>query len=464
MASVDFQIPHNDVAEAALLGALLFAPNTVDTIRDIVRPMDFYTPVHRAIFEAICAVSDSGKSPSPAMLKPFLDGNGDLKAAGGMTYLVDLASHAASVINAREVAGQLRELGQRRALIEAMAETIHRACKTDDFDDQISSIMEDADCSLTAILNRELTESAGIKQVSAAQAFEEMMEDFHAAQSGVTCGDIASLDEQLGPIRPHHLAIMAGRPGMGKTAAALCYAIGAARRGHGVLFVTLEMNRLELMQRAASALIFDGHRGVPYELIRDGRAEGNDLRALASAGRAFRDLPINIVDAGSLTIGRLNAIVRRWKRRMAAKGQSLDLVVVDYLQLLHPDSKTRSTVEAVSEVSRGLKAIAKTHDLGVLALAQLNRGVEQREDKRPMLSDLRDSGQIEQDADAVVFLYRQEYYLRLAEPKDEVDKIEWQRALDAVSKKIDFIVAKRRNGTTGTARGEFHGAFMAVRG
>ncbi|TNE38292.1 MAG: replicative DNA helicase [Sphingomonadales bacterium] len=463
MASLDIEIPFNQDAEAALIGALFIAPDCIDAVRDIIAPTDFYTPLHRSIFDAICAISANGEIPSPITIRPYLVDNEELKQAGGSAYLVGLTTSGSSVIAIAGLARQIRELSQRRDLIDAMADMIGRACNTN-ADDSISSVMEDADCSLTSILNRELAENSGIKQVSVAQAFDEMIEEMNQPQSGVTCGDIACLDDCLGPIRRHHLAIMAGRPGMGKTAAALCYALGAAKRGHGILFVTLEMNRLELMQRAASALIFDGHRGVPYELIRDARVQGDDMRGLMSARRSFHDLPINIVDAGSLTIGRLNAIVRRWKRRMAAKGQNLGLVVVDYLQLLHPDSKTRSTVEAVSEVSRGLKAIAKTHDLGVLALAQLNRGVEQREDKRPMLSDLRDSGQIEQDADAVVFLYRAEYYLRLAEPKEDVDKIEWQRALDAVSKKIDFIVAKRRNGTTGTARGEFHGAFMAVRG
>lgn len=463
MAALEIEIPSNVEAEAALIGALFNAPDRIEATRDIVTPGDFYTPLHRTIFEAMCAVSEKGGTPSPVTLRPYLADNKDLHDVGGLAYLVGLSSSAVSVIGLSDFARQIRDLAQRRALIDAMAEMIGRASKTD-ADDNISSIMEDADCSLTSILNRELTESAGIKQVSAAQAFEEMMEEFHAPQSGVTCGDIACLDESLGPIRRHHLTIMAGRPAMGKTSAAMSYAIGAAKRGHGVLFVTLEMNRLELMQRSASAIIFDGHRGVPYELIRDGRAEGEDLRRLASAGRAFRDLPLNIVDAGSLTIGRLNAIVRRWKRRMAAKGQSLDLVVVDYLQLLHPDSKTRSNYEAVSEVSRGLKTIAKTHDIGVMALAQLSRSVESRDDKRPMLSDLRDSGQIEQDADAVVFLYREEYYLRLAEPKDQSKRPEWEAALDMVKKQINFIIAKRRNGTTGTAIGEFHGAFQAVRG
>lgn len=463
MAALEIEIPSNVEAEAALIGALFNAPDRIEAARDIVTPGDFYTPLHRAIFGAMCAVSEKGGTPSPVTLRPYLADSKDLHEAGGLAYLVDLSSSAVSVIGLSDFARQIRDLAQRRALIDAMAEMIGRASKTD-ADDNIGSIMEDADCSLTSILNRELTESAGIKQVSAAQAFEEMMQDFRAPQSGVTCGDIACLDDRLGPIRRHHLAIMAGRPGMGKTAASLSYAIGAAKRGHGVLFVTLEMSRMELMQRAAAAMIFDGYRGVPYELIRDGRAQGDDLRLLASTGREFRDLPLNIVDAGSLTIGRLNSIVRRWKRRMAAKGQSLDLVVVDYLQLLHPDSKTRSNYEAVSEVSRGLKAIAKTHDLGVMALAQLSRSVESRDDKRPMLSDLRDSGQIEQDADAVVFLYREEYYLRLAEPKDQSKRPEWKAALDEVKKQINFIIAKRRNGTTGTAIGEFHGAFQAVRG
>lgn len=463
MASLDIELPRNVEAEATVLGGIFIAPEMLDRVRDILKPDDFGEPLHRAIFEAVCMIADRGGTPSPVTVSPYLKDMEEFKAARGAAYLVGLTSSSIHMVGLVSIAEQVGEISKRRKLIESMAAMIERASALSGEDD-VSKIMEDADCSLTAILNSELSETAGIKQVSAYQAFAEMMDDFHAPQSGVTCGDIACLDDALGPIRKHHFVVMAGRPGMGKTCAALSYAIGAARKGFGVLFVTLEMSRLELMQRGASSILFGSGRAVPYEMIRDGVARGEDLRALASAGRLFGDLPLNIVDAGSLTIGRLNAIVRRWKRRMAAKGQSLDLVIVDYLQLLRPDTRTRTTVDAVSEVSRGLKSIAKTHNLGVMALAQLNRGVEQREDKRPMLSDLRDSGQIEQDADAVVFLYRQEYYLRLAEPKSEADKIEWRKALDAVEKKIDFIVAKRRNGVTGTVRGEFHGAFMAVRG
>ena len=170
------------------------------------------------------------------------------------------------------------------------------------------------------------------------------------------------------------------------------------------------------------------------------------------------------MDVGSLNIGRLNMLVRRHARAMAAKGFSLDLVIVDYLQLLSPDHKGRSNYEAVSEVSRGLKALAKDNELAVFALAQLSRTVETRPDKRPQLSDLRDSGQIEQDADAVLFLLRKEYYLRQEEPDPLSPKrVDWENHLDAVKGQIEFILAKRRNGTTGTAIGQFHGAYQAVR-
>ena len=226
------------------------------------------------------------------------------------------------------------------------------------------------------------------------------------------------------------------------------------------------MNRLELMQRATSDVLFDGASGIPYEAIRDGRfTSDNARRRVYEAARVFRNMPLHLVDASSLTIGRLNMIVRRYQRRMEAAGQKLELVMVDYLQLLRPDFRTDNMNLAVSEVSRGLKAIAKQYDVGVMALAQLNRSVESRPDKRPMLSDLRDSGQIEQDADAVVFLYRDEYYLRQGKPPENDPRfIDWQAAMDKCAGNIDFIVAKRRNGPGGSATGRFFGAYQAVRG
>lgn len=457
-------LPCNVEAEAALLGAILVNDDIVDAVADIVSPDDFYEPVHGRIFRACVQVHSSGGKVNPITLKPLLGNDPALMEAGGTVYLVQITTTIAGYIGWREFAEQIRELSRRRKLIGAMQELIERSHQTGG-DDTIASILEDADTSLTTILDGSLDEMAGVKQVSASQAFNDMLAEYDQPDSGVRCHTIPALDHRLGPIRPHHLVIGAGRPGMGKTAFALSYSLGAARNGHGVLFVSLEMSRIELMQRATADMLFDSSWQVPYDKIRDNKLDGQDRREVYRAGQYFKDLPLNIIDAGSLTIGRLNMLVRRWKRRMEAKGKKLELVVVDYLQLIRPDGKSKGLYEAVSEVSRGLKSIAKTYDLGVLALAQLSRDVEKRPDKRPMLSDLRDSGQIEQDADAVMFLYREEYYLKQVEPKPNTDDyFRWEQAMEIVHGEIDFIVAKRRNGTGGICKGEFHGAYQAVRG
>jgi replicative DNA helicase len=283
--------------------------------------------------------------------------------------------------------------------------------------------------------------------------------------SGVTSQRIEAVDELLGPLEPKSLTIVAARPGMGKTAFSSSYALGAARAGHGVLFVSLEMSRDQLAGRMIADVAFDdADARIPYTAIQ--RRNLNDwqrARARQVAGW-IGELPLTIVDAGSLTVGRLDMLIRRNRRRMAARGKSLDLVVVDYLQLLNPDHRAKSAYEATSEVSKRMKAMAKDHEVAIMALAQLSRSVEQRQDKRPLLSDLRDSGQIEQDADAVLFLMREEYYLMQTEPQNDPEAHErWEAKLERCRGTIDFIVAKQRHGTTGTARGRFFGPYQAVR-
>lgn len=251
---------------------------------------------------------------------------------------------------------------------------------------------------------------------------------------------------------------------MGKTALALSYSIGAVRAGHGVLYVSLEMSGRELAARMASDLCFGSDNPIPFSNIRDGSLSPEYRSRIINAKNDMLARPFSVIDAGSLTMGRLNMLVRRHKRRMAAMGHKLELVVIDYLQLLHTDSKSRSNYEAVSEISRGLKAMAKDNDIAVFALAQLSREVEKRHDRRPQLSDLRDSGQIEQDADAVLFLLRQEYYLQQEEvPPLHKDYTNWQAKMAEFENKIEFIVAKRRNGITGRAMGKFYGKYQAVR-
>jgi replicative DNA helicase len=219
------------------------------------------------------------------------------------------------------------------------------------------------------------------------------------------------------------------------------------------------MSAEELGERMASDLCFDSTCQVPYSAITAARVQGDQGMSLVRAGDHIRDLPLSIIDIGSASLFKLNGLVRRHKRRMAAKGERLELVIVDYLQLVSPDQREQTPYAAVSAVSRGLKALAKTHDVAVMALTQLSRKVEERADRRPRMADLRDSGQIEQDADAIVFLYAEEYYLLQCE-----DTPEREAALAQEAGKIEFIVAKRRRGPGGIGHGRYYRQFQAVRG
>jgi replicative DNA helicase len=300
-------------------------------------------------------------------------------------------------------------------------------------------------------------------QLSAADAVKRVLDGFNNRETGVTSG-IGPIDEGLGALLPKQLAIVAGRPSMGKSAVASSYALGAAAMGHATLFVSLEMSAEELGERIAADLCFDTSVQVPYSAITDKRVTNEQGRQIARAYDRLQDMPLSIVDMASCTVAKLNLLVRRHARRLATNGKKLELVIIDYLQLVRPDQKTESRTHEITQVSMGLKALAKEHGVSVMALAQLSRSVESRADKRPIMADLRESGQIEQDADAIVFLYRPEYYLRQAEPQDPGERPKWETMMDDARGKIEFIVAKRRRGCTGTTHGRFYGAFQAVRG
>jgi replicative DNA helicase len=259
---------------------------------------------------------------------------------------------------------------------------------------------------------------------------------------------------------------MASRPGIGKTATAISYARGVAEAGDGVTFLSLEMRAAQLGGRLACDVLFDTGDALPYNVVSENRCTVQQRRTMARAALQIQDWPLWIEDLPAATIGRLGAIIRKHKRRLAARGKELKLAIVDYLQLLAPDHRAKNLYEATSLVSRGLKGIAKAEGIGILALCQLSREVERRNDKRPQLSDLRDSGQIEQDADAIVFLLRMEEYLQREEPNpdDMADWADWHHSIEPHRGRIDFIVAKRRSGRCGTGRGLWHGEYQAVRG
>lgn len=448
----------NYEAEADLIGGLLVNNSIASDIADLIAPADFALDLHARMFEVILNETARGRNITGVGLKSFFEDDDQLKAVGGVSYIARMTGNPACIMYnaAFDTARLLSEIAERRRM-QAGLKTSADACE--DLTVPLGEIVAHAD---TAIA---MDRGDGIHQPTVGEAFDELLASYEQKATGVRCQVIPEIDELLGPMRPKQLVVMAGRPGMGKTAVALSYCLGAAEAGHGILFVSLEMSSPELAARMASDLCFDGRQGVYYSNIRDGDLTPGQMLMVRKAQAKAHQLPIQVVDAGSLTMGKLNRLVRRHARRMAADGYKLELVVVDYLQLLHPDRKNASAYESVSEVSRGLKAMAKDNDVAVMALAQLSRSVESRTDKRPQLSDLRDSGQIEQDADAVLFLLRPEYYHKQAEPEKTDAKWQaWKSEMDEMQGVIEFILAKRRNGETGTASGAFHGSYQAVRG
>ncbi|ANC85447.1 replicative DNA helicase [Sphingomonas sp. NIC1] len=445
-------------AEYALIGGLVYDNRRIDAVADILVPEDFADPFLAHTYGLIVSEHSQGRAANPVTLRPLLNGHSGYSTIGGDRFLAGLIVSESAATPTLETARLIARLAKRRRLVGGLTASADMA---KDGEATVEQIIDAAD---SAIVEATYDAQSAVELTGAA-CVGKLMDSFGQPKKGVKSGTIPSIDSLLGPIRKKQLVIMAGRPGMGKTAAALSYALGAAQGGHGVLFVSLEMSGEELAGRMAGDLCFDGRGGVPLDDILADEPTQATIRAVGAAMGMLEDMPLRVIDTGKLTIGRLGMMVRRHARRMAAQGHELELVVVDYLQLLSPDTKGRSAYEAVSEISRGLKAIAKDVGVGIVALAQLSREVEKRADRRPQLSDLRDSGQIEQDADAVLFLVREEYYLRQNQPEEgTAERADWEMALAAVENQIEFICAKRRNGRTGSGKGQFFTRFQAVRG
>ncbi|MBI0474238.1 hypothetical protein D9601_02515 [Sphingomonas sp. MA1305] len=443
-------------AEYALLGGLVYDNKRIDAVADILAPEDFADPFLGYTYSLIVAEHSQGRAANPITLRPLLQPHDSYAAIGGDKFLATLMASTAAGVPTLDTGRMIARLAKRRRLIEGL-----QASAAMESDTPIEAIVDAADA---AIVTATYSAESAVELTGAA-CVGRLLDSFGQPKKGVKCGVIKAVDQLLGPLRKKQLVILAGRPGMGKTAAALSYTLGAAQNGHGVLFVSLEMGGEELASRMAGDLCFNGRSGVPLDDILDDNPTPSTIRAVGQAMGMLEDMPLSVIDTGKLTIGRLGMMIRRHARRMVAKGQELELVVIDYLQLLSPDGKAKSSYEAVSEISRGLKAIAKDAGVAILALAQLSREVEKRTDRRPQLSDLRDSGQIEQDADAVMFLVREEYYLRQNEPEQgSAERHDWEQALAAVENQIEFVCAKRRNGRTGSAKGQFFTRFQAVRG
>jgi replicative DNA helicase len=463
----DAAFPHNIEAEQQLLGAILNYNDIFDRISGIVRANHFYDPVHARIFDIAAARIQKNAIASPVTLKAYLEDDDGLRELGGPAYLGRLSGAAISSFAARDYAQLIYDLAIRRELIGLGAEIADKAARVDIGSDPADQIVE-AEQRLYNLAEAGRSERGFQSFLHAATDAVNIAIAAYQRDGGLAglATGFADLDKKLGGLHRSDLLIVAGRPSMGKTALATNIAFNIARahrrgrlpgggegsvNGGVVGFFSLEMSAEQLAARVLSEAA-----EVPSEQIRRGDMTEGEFRRFVEAAKALESCPLFIDDTPALPIAQLAARARRLKRT-----HGLDVLFVDYLQLVRPATSRESRVNEVSEITQGLKAIAKELDIPVVALSQLSRQVENREDKRPQLSDLRESGSIEQDADVVMFVFREEYYRERGKPaEDRVEEMaKWQDAMARVSGKAEVIIGKQRHGPIGTVELAFEGRF-----
>jgi replicative DNA helicase len=460
--------PHNTEAEQALLGAIFRNNLAHSRVSDFLEAEHFGNAVHGRIYAAIGKLLERGQVANPVTLKNLFDQDGALAEIGGAQYLTRLAEAAVTIINAEDYGRRIHDLHLRRQLIGLGEDVVNDAFKHDLDDDALTQI-ERAEARLFELASTGQAEG-GLRKLDSALKNALGMAEAAFKRDGRTVGvatGFVDLDKKLGGLHPSDLVILAGRPSMGKTSLATNIAFNAAKAyrsapgpdgrpvaedGAVIGFFSLEMSAEQLATR-----ILAEESGVSSDRIRRGDVRREDFDKFVAAAQRLERVPLYIDDTPALSIAALRTRARRLKRQ-----QGLGLIVVDYLQLLRPSGTSRgqeNRVQEISEITRGLKAIAKELDVPVLALSQLSRQVEQREDKRPQLSDLRESGSIEQDADVVMFIFREEYYLSRSQPTQRPDEGQekfndrhqhWLDRCEAATEKAEIIIAKQRHGPIGT--------------
>ena len=461
--------PQNSEAEQALLGALLINNRSLEKVSEYLRGNHFFNPVHGRIYDAVVRMVDRGQDANPVTLKNFFDKDEELAHVGGAQYLADLAANTITVVNVADYGREIYDLHLRRALI-ALGEDVVNTAYEHDLERSARDQIEGAEKKLF-----ELAEAGDFRKdfvpltISVTNAIRQAELAFQREGhvTGVVTG-LADLDKRLGGLQPSDLVILAGRPSMGKTALATNMAFNAARAfidtagkdGAVVGFFSLEMSAEQLATRILADMT-----SIASDKIRRGEVRDTDFHKFAEASQIMSRAPMFIDDTPALTIGAIRTRARRLKRQ-----NNLGLIVIDYLQLIQGDSRGGgdNRVQEISEITRGLKAIAKELNVPVLALSQLSRAVEQRDNKRPQLSDLRESGSIEQDADVVMFVYREQYYLERDQPARKAEESEekfnarwddWVKRMSGAHNVAECIVAKQRHGPIGTVKLFFDGEF-----
>jgi replicative DNA helicase len=452
--------PHNIEAEQGLLGALLFNNEAYDRVSQILSPEVFYDPLHGQLYAAIADGISAGRRIDPVTLKGVVEAWPALNENVSVTqYLGKLSAKATTTVGVKSYATVIRNDWLRRELLDLAAsvnEAVVGAMNVPPHD-----VITEAESALYALAERGTNERA---EMMLGEAMDQAIESANLAYqrggelAGLSTG-IVSLDAKLGGLSPSDLLIIAGRPGMGKSALGVNIAINvacpAANAQTGevpdpvpVVFYSLEMSSDQIAARILSSAT-----KVPAWAMRQGRLTPPDFASMMGAAERLRRAPLHFDQSGGLSLAQLTSRARRLKRK-----HGIGLIVIDYLQLLH-GSKTSNRVQEVTEITTGLKALAKELDVPIIALSQLSRQVEARADKRPQLSDLRESGSIEQDADIVMFAYREQYYVKNEEPDPSDAKYpEWQARMMACAGKSEIIIGKHRHGPTGTVNLSFDDA------
>ena len=448
-------MPHSIEAEQQLLGAILTNNDVYDRVAAILGAGHFFEPVHARIFEIAAARIAKNNLASPVTLKAFMEDDDGLKELGGPAYLARLAGAAVSSFAVRDYAQMIYDLAVRRDLIRLGRDISARAAKVDVKSEPREQIVE-AEQALYKLAEQGHTEGgfqSFLRAVTDAVNVANAAYQREGGLAGISTG-LIDMDKKLGGLHPSDLLILAGRPSMGKTSLATNIAFNIAKAykrgmkhdgtegaidGGVVGFFSLEMSAEQLASRIlAEASEISSHK------IRQGDMDEKEFRRFVDAAKELEACPLYIDDTPALPISQVAARSRRLKRT-----HGLDLIIVDYLQLLRGTAENR--VQEIAEISMGLKAIAKELNIPVIALSQLSRQVESRDDKRPQLSDLRESGSIEQDADVVMFVFREEYYVEREKPSDDrLDEMAaWQERMSRLHAKAEVIIGKQRHGPIG---------------
>lgn len=430
------EAPNNMEAEQALLGAILSNNEALNHVAPLLEPRHFYASSHQYYFEAIIKLRDLGRPSTPITLKNLFPEDGK--------YLASLMGAACYASQVHEYSLMIHDLAVRRMLIDIAGETIEQACI---MDAKAIEKLEEAEQKLFQVAAGFATEGDFVPVTNAIDGALQTAERAFKNKgqlSGITTG-YPSLDEVINGMNAPDLLIVAGRPAMGKTALAVNITERAAQSLHDKKedgcggFFSLEMSKEQLAMRMIA-----GRSSISSSRIQGGKVSSDEFQTMLEVSKLIKSLPIHIEDTPALTISQIRAKARRLKRK-----KNMRFLVIDYLQLIRPSKSRGNRVEELSEITQGLKAIAKELHIPVIALSQLSRAVEAREDKRPQLADLRESGSIEQDADIVMFVYREEYYLKRSEPKEGTTEYNaWQSKMMDCAGKADLIIAKHRNGAT----------------